>query len=184
MLTYGWLRASPERHGDGRGRCPLRPDRRVRSPAITSHSSTESGLISWVTHATGDVDALRVGETELSWCDTRGGHDLDLHTGEPAASPRACPETIEPDGSCSGLPIEVTVMTPGLGPLDVVWVDEWTFHPLGRVHDELHAVVEAARADRVGTSGTLSFAVVTVGSGRGSVVAYEIMMLCCGTGDA
>jgi hypothetical protein len=76
-----------------------------------------------------------VGETELSWCDTQGSRRFDLHKGEAAASPHACPEKTEPNGACGGLPIEVTVMTPGLGPVDVVWVGDWTFHPLGRVHD-------------------------------------------------
>jgi hypothetical protein len=89
----------------------------------------------WAVPTVGEPYALEVGEVAASFCDARGAREVDLHTGKDSPAPQTCPKKKEPNGACAGLPLEVTVETPGGGPKDVVFAGGWGFHPEGRVHD-------------------------------------------------
>jgi hypothetical protein len=92
-------------------------------------------VAAWKVRATGEPYDLRIGERALSFCDDRGRHGVELRTGTETPATEWCPKKSEGNGDCSGLPMEVTVETPNLGPRDIIFVEAWAFHPEGRVHD-------------------------------------------------
>jgi len=109
------------------------------APPTPSASATPvpvPGRGPWALHADKDPYALTVVDaTHARFCDAHGSRDLDLATGTMSNGVRVCPPKEEPNGACGGLPIDVEVDTPGLGPVDRVFANSWGFHPDGRVHD-------------------------------------------------
>jgi hypothetical protein len=88
-----------------------------------------------VVNATGEPFGLRVEGETISFCDTRGGRKVDPATGNDLPFKRACAKDREPNTSCGGFPLDVTVSTPNLGPNDLVEVKGRAFPLAGRVHD-------------------------------------------------
>jgi hypothetical protein len=63
----------------------------------------------------------------LSFCDKRGGRRVDLRTGQATAIERTCPKSDEPNTSCSGLGLDVSVRGPLSEPSDIVDIGAISF---------------------------------------------------------
>lgn len=121
----------------GCSRNPTRPaPSSSSSTAPPSSSATQTTTREQVSvTAAGEPFGLRVEGGTISFCDRRGGRRIDLASGHDAAFERTCPKDGEANTACGGLPVDVTVSTPNLGPNDLVDADGSAFPLDGRVHD-------------------------------------------------
>jgi hypothetical protein len=85
--------------------------------------------------AQGEPYNLRFAGGALDFCDTRGGRELNLKTGEEISKDRTCTPKDEPNTACSGLSLDVEVRSPQSEPNDIVDVGGSSFPLNGRVHD-------------------------------------------------
>lgn len=120
--------------------CSRSPERSTPASSSTAPSSTTTTASQPVrteltARAEGDPFGLRVEGGTISFCDKRGGRKLDTTSGRDAAFERPCAKDVEANTACSGLPLDVAVSTPSLGPNDMVDVKGKSFPLEGRVHD-------------------------------------------------
>jgi len=118
--------------------CSRPPARPGTSPSISSSPSTSAAIpppTSYKAATTGAPYGLRVEGGVVSFCDGSGARRLDPATGKVGAFERTCLKDAEPNTTCSGSTLDVTVRTPNLGPDDVIDVGGASFPLEGRVHD-------------------------------------------------
>ena len=128
----------------------------------------------------GEPFGLRAGGGALSFCDERGGRKLDGATSEDVAFERTCAKDDEPNTACRGLPLDVGVSTPGLGPNDVVDVSGKSFALDGRVHDcaadgKVLAIVTGSAVLLVDTESGKTEAIAREGGDRVSVAPEWVL---------
>lgn len=85
--------------------------------------------------ANGSAFDLRIDGDTISFCDGRGARKFDLDTGNDVAMARPCATDEEGNVACDGLPLEVSVRMPGLGPDDLVEAGGNLYPLKGHVHD-------------------------------------------------
>ena len=85
--------------------------------------------------ATGNPYGLHLADGVLDFCDSRGGRELNLKTGQETNKDRSCASKEEPNTACSGVGTDVEVRAPLSEPNDIVDVGGSSFPLNGRVHD-------------------------------------------------
>jgi hypothetical protein len=83
----------------------------------------------------GEPTGLRLERTMLTFCDKRGGRQLDLTTGREATFERDCAENDEPNITCGDLSLDIEVQSPLSQPNDVLDIAGRPVRLKGRVHD-------------------------------------------------
>lgn len=103
------------------------------APVVVAEAGPRSSRVFDV-RSIGRTFDLRVEGDEVSFCDERGARTLDVVTGTDAPAGRSCRDE-EGNTTCSNPSVEVEVSTPGLGPVDRVYVHAKFYMLEGRVHD-------------------------------------------------
>lgn len=100
-------------------------------PAAASTSTPKEFNIATV----GNPYNLRLANGGLDFCDSRGGRELNLKTGQEINQDQSCAPKEEPNTACSGLGLDVEVRAPMSEPNDIVDIGGASFPLKGRVHD-------------------------------------------------
>ena len=124
--------------------------------------------------AKGDPYSLRLVDGVLDFCDSRGGREVNLKTGQEASKDQNCASKEEPNTACTALGLDVEVRSPQSEPNDIVDVGGSSFPLNGRVHDcagegQLLAIVTASSTVVLDTAKSATTQVSSNGGDRVAV---------------
>lgn len=118
-------------------RSKAKADATPSTPSITFTAPPASSATrnEFTVSSTGVPFGLQVDAGTVSFCDKRGGRKLDLAAGRDIPFERTCPKDSDGNSGCDRMGLDVSVRTPGLGPIDIVDVDGKSFPLDGLIHD-------------------------------------------------
>lgn len=108
----------------------------VEAAQASSTNPTSARPRTGLTVATrGEPSGLRFESSILTFCDRRGGRQVDLTTGRDVPFNRACQSNEEPNIACTDLNIDIAVQSPSSQPNDTLDLEGRLVPLRGRVHD-------------------------------------------------